>query len=415
MARYQNNPFSNVTEQDYANYTSWPQVVLPDGQVMYQVPGNPGYVLDPVASAASGRKVFRQNPKGAIEEQQKAQQLQDEAIKQQQFNQSPLGQLLPVGAGTAGMIAASQFAPVDPVSAAAAEVLKQQTLQQGAGAAGSTLAGSAATGATGAIPAAGTVAAPTGVTIAPAGTAASSAAAPSMFALKGIGSAGNVLLPAVGAFGAYDLYSSNRGARNRPVGALQGAASGAAMGSYFGPWGTGIGAVLGGLYGGTQHESTRDVAKRHTQQLLGESENPVYQAYVSGMREQFKEAPKGKAFAGKYDTFEQYKKAGLEASDLTGVMGNIETYGEEWANLSQPQREAITQANIESGLYNSKKGEVLITDKNKALENKNNVLKGFQVGAQTTAPASPLAAAAAQGATAIPRPVVPQQPGFVRR
>ncbi len=82
------------------------------------------------------------------------------------------------------------------------------------------------------------------------GAAASSS--PGMFSLSGIGSAGNVILPAVGAYGAYDLYKRQSGAPrgNYGRGIGQGAASGAAIGSYFGPWGAAIGAGVGGLAGG---------------------------------------------------------------------------------------------------------------------------------------------------------------------
>lgn len=52
--------------------------------------------------------------------------------------------------------------------------------------------------------------------------------------------------PALGAFGAYDLFKNDYGPGR---GALQGAASGAAMGSYFGLPGTAIGAGIGGLIG----------------------------------------------------------------------------------------------------------------------------------------------------------------------
>lgn len=71
-------------------------------------------------------------------------------------------------------------------------------------------------------------------------TAASSS--PSMFSLSGAGSAGNVLLPAAGAVGAYDLFKNNRKGKR---GYAQGAASGAAIGSFAGPLGTGIGAGVG--------------------------------------------------------------------------------------------------------------------------------------------------------------------------
>lgn len=71
-------------------------------------------------------------------------------------------------------------------------------------------------------------------------------------ASTGIGSAGNVVLPALGAYGAYNLIRAQgdqpRGNYVRGIG--QGAASGAAMGSYFGPMGTAVGGGLGAVVGG---------------------------------------------------------------------------------------------------------------------------------------------------------------------
>lgn len=76
--------------------------------------------------------------------------------------------------------------------------------------------------------------------------------APGAFSLAGIGSAGNVYLPALGAIGAVNLIKHQgdapRGGYVRGIG--QGAASGAAMGSYFGPVGAIVGGAAGGLLGG---------------------------------------------------------------------------------------------------------------------------------------------------------------------
>jgi len=106
MAIFQNDPFPGT---DYNNYQSWEQVVTPDGQTYYQVPGNPGYVYDPVASAASGRRVFHANPKTAIDAQAEQKRQQDKANKQAEFNSSPIGQLLPVAGTTGGLILAHEI------------------------------------------------------------------------------------------------------------------------------------------------------------------------------------------------------------------------------------------------------------------------------------------------------------------
>lgn len=210
------------------------------------------------------------------------------------------------------------------------------------------------------------------------------------FSLSGIGGAGNYILPAAGAIGMYDVLKNDRG----PVrGTLQGAASGAAIGSAFPVVGTAIGAGVGGAIGLgksllTKKHVTRDLAKKNTQDLQSQFGNDAtYQAYVRGMREQSNSAPPdpSKPFAGKYSTWEDYKKAGLEAGDLTGVYGNINTFGQDWTNIDQGKREAVTQALIDNNLYDSRKGEVNITDANKARQIYQQVMGGGYTPPKSTA------------------------------
>jgi hypothetical protein len=161
-------------------------------------------------------------------------------------------------------------------------------------------------------------------------------------------------------------------------------------------------------------KTTRQYAQENTKALLEQGQDdPVYQAYVQGMREQYNSAPPdpSKPFAGKYKSWDEYKQAGLEAADLTGVYGNIKAYGPAWAKLTQEQRQAVTQANINSGIYDSKKGDVIITDEAKAKANFDAVVNSGATAsptqpaattppATTTKPAgSPLAQSAATGAT----------------
>lgn len=212
-------------------------------------------------------------------------------------------------------------------------------------------------------------------------TIISSAPEAGMFDLAGIGGANNAILPLAGAALGYDLFKSNRGARSRKKGFGQGAAAGAMIGSYFGLPGTIIGGAAGGIYGATQHESTRDVAKRRTQGLLEKSDDPTYQAYVRGMREQYNSAPLdpskpfGDTKGNKYATWNDYVKGGLDAANLTGVEGNIRVYGPEWAKLSEEQRKAITQKNIDKGIYASHKGDVVIRNDDLAKQSFDEIMK----------------------------------------
>lgn len=144
-------------------------------------------------------------------------------------------------------------------------------------------------------------------------------------------------------------------------------------------WGgrIGLGVATGGIselaraFGLGSHKSTRDVAKEHSADLMGRfKDDPNYQSYAAGMRAQFDAPPPDPEhpFAGKYGTWDEYKNAGLQAGDLSGVYGNLKTFGQDWSNIDQKQREAVTQALIDANLYQSKKGEVEITDPEKAKE-----------------------------------------------
>lgn len=116
-------------------------------------------------------------------------------------------------------------------------------------------------------------------------------------------------------------------------------------------------------------KTTRDVAKEHTADLLDQGQdNPQWQQYVTGMRQQYNEAPPDPSnpfHGGQYASWEDYVKGGLDAKDLTGVYGNLNTFGPDWAKYTDEQRQGITQLGIDNGLYNSHKGEVVVTDPEK--------------------------------------------------
>ena len=131
-----------------------------------------------------------------------------------------------------------------------------------------------------------------------------------------------------------------------------------------------IGSVMGGL-------DTKYTQLKNTRNLIKDAEkiqdtNPEYMEYIQGARqnsfnEDIRKAQKesGMYYAGKYKTFDEYKAGGLEASDLTHVLGNIETFGPEWAQLTEEQRQAVTQGLISADMYISDKGEINILKKNR--------------------------------------------------
>jgi len=476
VAIFQNDPFPGT---DYTQYASWPKVTTPDGRTFYEVPNYPGYVFDPVASNASGRKVFHANPKLSIEKEQEKEAILKQAAEQQNFNSSLPGQLIPVAAGTAGTIAAAEALRPGPslVDQALAAKISGTPFPSvpGVTPSASGAAQAAAQGATGAPATPNVIGAARVNGAVPVGTAPGGgtmmsdgsivtdqlppnsevAADGSIFNSETGQMIGRV---AQGALGAYQIYQGIGDFKDDKIGGVLGVGSGAAnvgaalgsetaadfaaplmaaKGAYdmYGAFqrggegirtsgtelgagigtmilpgvGTLIGAGAGNLLGygldklGLFHKTTRQVAQEHTGDLLKASDDPRYQTYVQGMREQYNAAPPdpSKPFhGGQYGSFDEYKAAGLDPNDLTGVYGNLKTFGPEWANLTQEQRVAVTKGLIDAGLYESNKGEVEITDPAKALEIKNNVLTGFNVGASTTAQA------AAQGATQKP-PVNP--------
>ena len=119
----------------------------------------------------------------------------------------------------------------------------------------------------------------------------------------------------------------------------------------------------------TPHKTTRQVAQENTKNLLNTGkDDQTWQNYVQGMRSQYNAPPPdpSKPFAGKYASWDEYQKAGLDAADLTGVVGNLKAYGPQYAGLSFDQQKALTQKNIDAGNYSSSKGEVNINDEAKA-------------------------------------------------
>ena len=117
---------------DYSQYQTWEPVTAGTGATYYKVPGT-GYLYDPFLSQSKGRPVLWPNTEKAYNDQKRAQ-------KQQEFNQSPAGQVIPVVAGTAGTLggawainrfanpsAPSATAPVTPAPVAPGEVIAAQT------------------------------------------------------------------------------------------------------------------------------------------------------------------------------------------------------------------------------------------------------------------------------------------------
>lgn len=195
-----------------------------------------------------------------------------------------------------------------------------------------------------------------------------------MLDLTGIGSAGNVILPAVGAVGAYDLlnrdFDKTGAGWARGIG--QGAASGAAMGSYFGPLGAGIGAGIGGLIGlgkvAFGHKSTDQYHRERVSGLSNAAQN--FFAEADKIAEQNNNMWTTGKYAGQKWSFE--KATDLAKEDPThfiGNLGNFETFGDKWFGTPLDKQKSIVSRLVNEGLYTNNKGDVIIHSDNQSRAN----------------------------------------------
>lgn len=213
---------------------------------------------------------------------------------------------------------------------------------------------------------------------------AAAESAPGAFSLGGIGSAGNAILPAVGALGAYDVLSNDYGPARSGI---EGAASGAAIGSYFGPAGAGIGAGIGGgiglikgLFG--DHKTTKQYEAERTNKLLSKSDDPNWKTAVQHFRQI--EHPEGDTGQG-WNPASVLDQAKQDGKVLWGTSAVLDQFGPDWFNkYNEQQREQITQQLAQNDLFENKHGDWHITDSNKANQIADSVLKGQVQPQQTT-------------------------------
>lgn len=343
---------------DFSQWGSWQPITI-DGLPYYQVPGHDQYVFDPYDGPYGSIKI---NPKYV-----------EAAYNAENPEPGLVDQIVPAIGTIGGLYLSNQLFNPSTATATGAEVAGQAGNSSGffgnlfgSGAEGQALGSSAALN--------------EGVMLGDS-MLATSAFDPStanvadIFSQGGGESALGGVTPYLGAAGAaYGAYNMYEGLKEGDMGQTGMGAAGVglginAMGYALGPWGWGALAAAALASKFTKHESTRDVARKHTKSLMEQGKDDAnWQNYVAAMRKGFDKAPPdpSKTFAGKYANWKEYEAAGLEAPDLTGVYGNLKTFGPQWASLSEDQRVAVTQGIINAGLYKSKKGEVEITDPEKA-------------------------------------------------
>jgi hypothetical protein len=170
--------------------------------------------------------------------------------------------------------------------------------------------------------------------------------APSGFSLGGIGSSGNYILPAAGAYGMYDVLSSKRGGTG--AGALQGLASGAAMGSYFGPWGAAIGGgvgALGSLFG-------------------GKSRTKVEEERRDALREQGIDLGGNKGWESNEKFKQSRNESDLLGKDITGAASMYSIFGPQYQKATEEARSQVGDALIKNQAIREHHGTIdVLSDK----------------------------------------------------
>lgn len=177
-----------------------------------------------------------------------------------------------------------------------------------------------------------------------ASSAGAAEASQSGWALGNIGSAGNYILPAAGAYGLYDLYSNRPENVGTGKGYLEGAASGAALGSYFGP----LGAVAGGAIGlglnafGIGGKSRTKIEEDRRQALADQGITvPNFDTKEWEQNEAFKQSR---------------KESDLKGSDIENA---AQFYGiNGYSKVDQAKKEAIAQKALDLGLIREHHGTI---------------------------------------------------------
>lgn len=469
MTYRKNDPFGLGNPAWYAaNYQNWTPVTLPDGRVVYEVPGFPGYTYDPVKSRATGNASFTVNPQSQItaaktqDDQAKAEEdLKLKTAQAQLDSQDPVHQLTPAVTGTAGTVgslyAANKLGLIGPQGTTAAKVAQQVTspaqqaaqgAQQATNGTTQTVGNVANTGSNAGASTAsvvgqnadGTFAMSDGSTATAIGqnidgtpifadgadaaadgaTSASGAAAQGFMttpieSLGGVTASG-ILGGAAALHGGYELYNGLGHGAGVGQSAMSGAEMGAGIGTMFMPGlgtaiGAGGGAIIGALGGEfLSHKGTKQVQNEAIGALSSQSNDAGYQ---NDLAEAANASRLGTYLTDKngvtHDKWEDTMASGADPNQLVNALGNLQTYGAKWSSLTPQQKLAVTQANINSGIYDPNLGVVGITDKDTAQSNLDKVLGGGITPATTTTPGQ----AAANGALGDNQRTITRSPGIL--
>lgn len=186
-----------------------------------------------------------------------------------------------------------------------------------------------------------------------------------------------------GAYLAYDLGKDihqnkiKKTGRGYARGAGQGAASGALIGTAIMPGvgtliGAGVGALAGGIGVAAGHEGTKEAQKRKWGEL---AEKGILVPEGLSTADQKSAGKTAKNWS--FEAARQKLLSGENPDEFVGVLGNFETFGNDWlGKYSDDQRRAFAKRAAAEGLYNSKKGDIFISDADKAKKIMDEVLGG---------------------------------------
>lgn len=185
------------------------------------------------------------------------------------------------------------------------------------------------------------------------------------------GTVGASFLPAMGvAAGAYTGMQQFGGAKNAFQGKkLSGMQQAALALPTFGM------SLLWNHIPGLTHKSTKEHIAERWGGLAEKGVNGAQEAFLAAHSPEdngiWKEGP-GQGQKWNWETAVERAKA--NPSEFRGAYGNFDTFGNDWATYDPSQQDAIVQRLIQENLYNPEKGDITISDKEKARKIKDEIL-----------------------------------------
>jgi hypothetical protein len=225
----------------------------------------------------------------------------------------------------------------------------------------------------------------------------------SLFEAPGLG--GQILGGAAALKGGYDSVNAWQHGGSGRAGLTQlGAGLGTMVG---GPLGSAVGAVGGNLLGygmqgdgwknnatlvalgpigwtalaakkfGLIHQTTKQAQQERWSGLANDNKDPNLQAaYLANHPEGDDGIWKDGKYAGQKWSFEKANDLAKTGNDFNLAFGSVQAGGDDWLTLTPDVQQKITNKAAQEGLYYSKKGDILVNDKERFKQIKDEVIGG---------------------------------------